>query len=199
MHNEFEKLMSQKSDIALIRITTLYHSQYEPAALEAAKSELGRRNIDDATLQRLTLEAAEEYQRESALTTDYDKATGIQRFVHMLVDTIAIYVLTLICTIVIGLITGTVSENTIGLITILMLFICFFAYYTFMEFKFQRTIAKMMTNTYVICADGQKPSLSKILGRTFCRLIPFDNVSYLFTSSGFHDYLSSTVVVKGHR
>ena len=35
-----------------------------------------------------------------------------------------------------------------------------------------------------------------IITRTFCRLIPFDRISFLFVKNGIHDYLSKTKVVK---
>jgi uncharacterized RDD family membrane protein YckC len=45
--------------------------------------------------------------------------------------------------------------------------------------------------------DGSKPSESTIIKRTFCRLIPFDNISYLGSRSrGWHDSASNTYVVR---
>ena len=42
----------------------------------------------------------------------------------------------------------------------------------------------------------KKPEQSDIISRSFCRLIPFDRVSFLFTKNGIHDFLSKTKVVK---
>jgi len=71
-----------------------------------------------------------------------------------------------------------------------------FIYYIFMESKYQKTLGKMLMKTKVVMADGTTPEVSDIITRTFCRLIPFDRISFLFTKNGFHDRLSSTMVVK---
>lgn len=65
-----------------------------------------------------------------------------------------------------------------------------------MEYKFQKTIGKLITKTKVLSADGENAQIGDIIVRTFCRLIPLDRLSFLFASNGFHDRLSNTTVVK---
>jgi uncharacterized RDD family membrane protein YckC len=65
-----------------------------------------------------------------------------------------------------------------------------------MEIKFQKTIGKFITKTKVVKLNGEKPESSDIISRTFCRLIPFDRVSFLFMKNGIHDFLSKTKVIK---
>ena len=70
------------------------------------------------------------------------------------------------------------------------------AYYAGSEMLFQRTLAKFLTGTIVVTADGGRPSTGQILGRTLCRFIPFDAFSYLGTPCvGWHDSISKTRVV----
>ncbi len=76
-----------------------------------------------------------------------------------------------------------------------LLSVTFLIYYFGMELVFQKTIGKFVTKTKVVNEDGKKPTLSQIVIRTICRLIPFDQFSYLVVRKGFHDYLSNTVVV----
>jgi uncharacterized RDD family membrane protein YckC len=67
-----------------------------------------------------------------------------------------------------------------------------------MEYLWGRTPGKFVTQTLVISADGGRPSLGQIIGRTFSRFIPFEALSYLFGGSypvGWHDSLSNTRVV----
>lgn len=71
----------------------------------------------------------------------------------------------------------------------------FFAYYTIMEFCFQRSLGKFVTRTMVVNLDGSKPGLGRIVLRNLCRCIPFDRISFLFTRRGFHDYFSKTKVI----
>lgn len=73
---------------------------------------------------------------------------------------------------------------------------CYIGYYVFMETKYQKTIVKFITNTKVVNKNGTKPKVGDVLRRTFCRLIPFDRISFLFTANGFHDRLSDTTIIK---
>jgi uncharacterized RDD family membrane protein YckC len=82
------------------------------------------------------------------------------------------------------------------LIGYLMLAVGFFGYYVIMETKYQKTIGKYITKTKVVNKNGTKPEVGDIVRRTFCRLIPFDRISFLFTANGFHDRLSDTTIIK---
>ncbi|HEU4788896.1 MAG TPA: RDD family protein [Flavobacterium sp.] len=72
-------------------------------------------------------------------------------------------------------------------------------YYYLTELYFSRSIAKFLTQTYVIMKDGSKPNYKSILKRTLCRFIPFEAFSFLSgTAEGWHDSMSETYVVKKH-
>ena len=77
-----------------------------------------------------------------------------------------------------------------------LLSLTFLIYYFGMEVLFQRTIGKFLTKTKVVNQDGEKPTPSQITFRTFCRLIPLDQFSFLFVRKGFHDYFSNTMVIE---
>jgi uncharacterized RDD family membrane protein YckC len=68
-------------------------------------------------------------------------------------------------------------------------------YYFLMEALFGKTLGKFITRTHVVNMDGEKPSFGTILGRTFCRLIPFEAFSFLSGRPGWHDTISGTRVV----
>lgn len=72
-----------------------------------------------------------------------------------------------------------------------------FLYYFVLESSTGQTLGKMVTKTKVVTRDGSKPKIWSIFMRSFLRLIPIDNFSYLFgTSHGFHDVLSLTKLQK---
>ena len=71
-------------------------------------------------------------------------------------------------------------------------------YYVVFEGIFGWTVGKLVTGTRVIRADGNKPNVPQIIGRTFARFIPFEPFSVLF-GRGWHDSLSGTRVVKVRR
>jgi uncharacterized RDD family membrane protein YckC len=61
---------------------------------------------------------------------------------------------------------------------------------------FGRSFGKLITGTVVVNKNGLRPTFESILIRTFCRLIPFDGLSFLGKSGRiWHDSLSKTYVV----
>ena len=72
-------------------------------------------------------------------------------------------------------------------------------YYYLTELYFSRSLAKFLTQTYVVREDGSKPNYKNILKRTLCRFIPFEVFSFLGGEpGGWHDSMSETFVVKKH-
>ena len=72
-----------------------------------------------------------------------------------------------------------------------------FLYYFSFELFSGQTPGKMVTKTTVVKKNGVKANFINIMIRSFCRLIPFDSLSYLFgTENGFHDVCSSTRLIK---
>lgn len=71
-----------------------------------------------------------------------------------------------------------------------------FVYYFFFEMFFGRTLAKVLTRTYVTTEFNEKPALSAIFIRTLCRYIPFEYFSFLGNGIGWHDKFSNTYVVR---
>lgn len=125
-------------------------------------------------------------------------ASGGQRFANHIIDVIVFYILIFIYGGVLGVMGAfdAYGELSIGWTVSIYLVILF--YYIFMEATFGKTIGKMITGTKVVNEDGTKPELMTIIGRTLCRLIPFDAFSFLgSTAVGWHDSISRTRVIRG--
>ncbi|NQY05140.1 MAG: RDD family protein [Flavobacteriaceae bacterium] len=74
--------------------------------------------------------------------------------------------------------------------------VLFSLYYIVFECWTQKTIGKMLTKTIVVDENGNKPSVGSIIGRSLCRMIPFNHFSFLGSKGrGWHDSLSKTYVV----
>lgn len=72
-----------------------------------------------------------------------------------------------------------------------------FIYYMMLESVFKITIGKCITNTMVVNEQGETPSFINMTGRTLCRFIPFEALSFLGSDKrGWHDSMSGTYVVK---
>ena len=69
-------------------------------------------------------------------------------------------------------------------------------YYLIMEGFFNTTAGKCATNTTIVNESGERPRFTQILGRTFCRLIPFEPFSFFGAAArGWHDTMTNTYVV----
>lgn len=75
--------------------------------------------------------------------------------------------------------------------------IVIFVFYFFQEYFFGKTIGKFITKTHVVDKTGNKPSLIRLVVRTFSRLIPLEAITYLSKEKrGLHDIISTTYVIK---
>lgn len=195
MNNEFTQVMSERTNEALIKIVTSDRDKYQAPALAAADLEIEKRAIDTSTFERIRQEAM--LKKKQVKRVDTKQVGPFVRFAHYFIDLVISYILTYIVFTIVALFFNEVSNNAaITLISFIIVFGTFFSYYALMEIKFQKTIAKFITNTKVVTLQGHKPSNADIIARTFCRFIPFDGISYLFVRNGLHDYLSKTKVVK---
>lgn len=196
MENEFVKVMSERTDEELIKIVTVERERYNPTAIEAADAEVEKRNIDTSEFEKIREKATAEKEQKQKVDSNV-VGSGI-RFVNFLIDFIVWVVLAFIISFIIGLFIPLTTENQ-GILTLfvyILFFGSFIAYYAIMEIKFQKTVGKFVTKTKVVKMNGEKPTDGDIITRTFCRLIPFDRISFLFVKNGIHDFLSKTKVVK---
>jgi uncharacterized RDD family membrane protein YckC len=74
--------------------------------------------------------------------------------------------------------------------------LCLFTYYLLTEGLFKVTFGKIITNSTVIDDKGEIVSFDKVIGRTLCRMIPFEQFSFLLTNRGLHDSFTDTYVIK---
>src|SRR5690554_731973 len=194
MENEFAKVMSERTDEELIKIVTAERDKYNPTAIEAAELEADKRNIDTSKFEEIKEKTTTE--RVAKEKVDANVVGSGIRFVNFLIDFIIWLILAMIVIFIIGLVVQPTDESFISLLGYILIFGTFIAYYAIMEIKFQKTVGKFVTKTKVVKMDGTKPKTSDIITRTFCRLIPFDRISFLFVRNGIHDFLSKTKVVK---
>lgn len=195
MENEYAKVMSERSDAELIKIVTAERDKYNPTALEAAEAEVGNRNIDTSTFEKVKEKAVTE--RATKDKVDSGIVRSGTRFLNFIIDFFACLSLASTASVVIDLFIDTIGRPSLQLFSNIVFLGTIFAYYAIMEIKFQKTLGKFVTKTKVVTLNGEKPSNADIITRTFCRFIPFDCISFLFVRNGIHDFLSKTKVIKG--
>ena len=192
MENNFEKAMSERTDEELIKILTLEREEYQKIAIEFAEKEFEKRNIDKNKLQKIKETVNIEKVKNDKI--DYNIANSLSRFINYVIDIIAWYILAFIFTVILAFILPPRTFDS-GFLVIIIVLGTFLTYFGVMEIKFQKTIGKFITKTKVIREDGENPEVSDILTRTFCRLIPLEQFSFLFFKIGLHDNLSKTKVI----
>jgi len=85
-------------------------------------------------------------------------------------------------------------ENFNPLIDRLLTAVLLVVYYTILESLSQKSIGKLITRTKVVLENGEKPPFEVFVKRSLCRIIPFDQLSFL-GKKGWHDSISNTFVV----
>ncbi|MBT0609179.1 RDD family protein [Aequorivita echinoideorum] len=120
-----------------------------------------------------------------------------KRFLNNLIDTICFYFLIFLSAMLFDEVLGIVPEEGADwfVLYFILLYVVFHALF---EYFFGKTPGKFLTKTKVVKRDGTRPTFWNILGRNTARLIPFDPISYLFSTRGWHDQVSNTYVVMDH-
>ncbi|MBC9797859.1 RDD family protein [Sinomicrobium weinanense] len=194
MESEFKQVMSERTDEELIKIVTVEREKYQPLAIEAAELEIDKRNIDTLNFEQIREKAtAGKVQKEKV---DSNVVGSGIRFVNFLIDFIVWLVLAFILSFILGLFVQPTNQEIISLMGFILLLGTYITYYAVMEIKLQKTVGKFVTKTKVVKINGENPTDGDIITRTFCRLIPFDRLSFLFVKNGIHDFLSKTKVIK---
>lgn len=193
MNTDFKDVMSKRTDEQLIRIVTVERADYNPLAVDAAENEIKIRGIETSKIEEAKLEIP-----NYILQQKENERRNVHPFIRLgnyIIDSVVILIIILLLLLMAGAILKPTDESLVVIFLFVLTILSIFGYYIFMEFKFQKTIGKMITKTKVLRKDGERPELNDIVLRTICRLIPFDRISYLFRTNGFHDYLSNTILV----
>lgn len=194
MKNNFTKVMSNKTNEELIKIITINSSKYQELALEAAQAEIDLRNIDTSKLEEITAKIESEKQIIQKIENSSVKSRI--RFANFTIDFIVIFILFALIVPGFEQFLPLTSRVELSMYRIGSLILFFAIYYIYFEYKTQKTLGKIITKTKVVTFEGNKPELIDIVSRTFCRLIPFDRFSFLYSRNGFHDAISQTKVIK---
>jgi uncharacterized RDD family membrane protein YckC len=130
-------------------------------------------------------------------------ASDGDRFINCILDLLFVFVTIFIFSFIVVIVGNTFNldvfsiwEKIIIEDTYLVLFGFLLFNYLVLECLLGRSFGKLITGTVVVNGNGLKPGFKSILIRTFCRLIPFDGLSFLGKSGRiWHDSLSKTYVV----
>lgn len=125
------------------------------------------------------------------------RASQGARLANYFLDGLGFYFLIFLLAFILGAmrLEAAVSEENSG-VFMLFVFFLYIMYFSVFEYYFGKTPGKFIAKTRVVTNAGYHPSFSNIVGRTLCRFIPFDALSFLFAETGWHDSISKTLVVK---
>lgn len=194
MENNFSKVMSNKTDEELIKIVTVNRSKYQELAIDAAEKEIESRKIDASKFETLTAKVQIEDKIIKKVENNTVKARI--RFVNFAVDFVVILIVYSMIAPIFESFLPLVNRVELSVYRIGTFTLFIALYYILFEYKTQKTLGKIITKTKVVTFEGNKPELMDIVSRTFCRLIPFDRFSFLYSRNGFHDVISRTKVIK---
>jgi uncharacterized RDD family membrane protein YckC len=127
----------------------------------------------------------------------YRSASWNTRLGNLFLDFIFVNIFVIALSICLGIICAlTIREAPPSWFSFMYGIVLYIIYFIYSEIAWQQTPAKFITKTKVVTYAGEKPSSKQIIGRSFARLIPFDNFSFIAEHPrGWHDKLSKTLVV----
>ncbi|SDR68717.1 Uncharacterized membrane protein YckC, RDD family [Formosa sp. Hel1_31_208] len=141
---------------------------------------------------------------EHTVTKDVLSSKSI-RFLNYIIDYVIQIAIGMLIGFVIGIMAELTGDYTLAdtflysesrLVDFAFGYFVLMIYYTTIETFTGRSIGKYITNTKVVCYDGSKPKFKDILVRSLCRIIPFEQFSFLGEDGkGWHDSISKTYVV----
>ena len=121
-------------------------------------------------------------------------ASGGKRFANYLIDLVVLYAIVFVLGIIISAFGLTLPDE--DLIYQLAGLVIFALYCFIFESSSGRTVGKFITKTRVVNDNGEHPGTTTILKRSFFRIVPFDQVSFLGgPARGWHDRWSDTWVI----
>ena len=192
---DFDKMMSTLSDEELYDVLA-HENNYIPEAIESAKSEIQSRNASPGEKTEFETITEEIKKEDVEPSKQMVIATTGQRLGNMFFDSIFSSVLVFVLGIIldtIGLAGASTEMNSylLGIIIILI-------YYTLQEALTGRTLGKLITGTKAVNEDGSDLTFGNAVGRTLCRLIPFEAFSFIGGQGrpeGWHDRIPKTKVI----
>jgi len=119
------------------------------------------------------------------------------RFGTLVIDYICFYISAALLGLVVGMLFGPAGVVAMRKMPSIVLgSLMLLSFYCFFEGIWARTPGKLVFGTAVVNLQGEKPRFSQIVGRTFCRFIPFEAFSFLGDGDGWHDSIPKTQVVR---
>jgi len=120
------------------------------------------------------------------------------RLLNFVIDYIVVMIFVFILSVLVALVFGEKGITFLTSIPDLLLgVISMSIYYIVFEGITGKTIGKYITGTKVVTENGEKAPLIKIIGRTLCRFIPFEVLSFFGPlERGWHDSIPNTYVIK---
>lgn len=142
------------------------------------------------------------YENEVKSKIHYKNASIGKRITNYCIDILSIGLIEFVIAVILLIFYSIDSElyslvfiNDIG--RILFVILLNIIYYTLFESISGKSLGKYITRTKVINLNGEKTVWTIILLRSVCRLIPFDQLSFLVSNEkGWHDKLSKTIVIE---
>ncbi len=120
------------------------------------------------------------------------------RFGNLIIDSIIIQIFIYSLTFISIYLEINYIFNIHWILDIMVSYFLHFIYYSVMENATKgKTIGKYITGTRVVTTDDTTPDFDTIIRRSLCRIIPFNEISFLGEhSTGWHDSMSKTKVIK---
>ena len=129
--------------------------------------------------------------------TNLVPASKGKRLANMLIDYFFAIIFSLAIFVALDLFSVYSIEEENKLLDQLLGMLMYALFYTLVEGGLRgKTMGKYITQTKVVNLDGSEPDFNTFVRRSFCRIVPFEQFSFLGDEdSGWHDRWSDTMVI----
>lgn len=195
MENNFDDVMSTRTNQELIVIVSTDRSKYQQSAIISAEREIKKRNINKSIIDDAKIKA-DEQKIKNALSENL-KANEQIRFLSVLIDVLVICLVVFIINYGASFLLSFFDSALNDFIDFSISILVYFTYFIFMENKFQQTFGNMIAKTKVVDNNGSKPSLKTIVLRNLIRPITIGRyfTGFAFEGTPFLDRFSNTTII----
>jgi hypothetical protein len=141
MNSDFKDVMLNRTDEELIKIVTVNRDGYQPLAVIAAEEEIKKRGLDQTKFKQIKIELIQRTEQQKQFESK--KVSSLKRLVHFLLDTVAIMIVAIIFTFILGLLWTTTNHSLADLVVLLMITLGFFSYYILWNINFKKHLVNL--------------------------------------------------------
>lgn len=173
---EFQENIKNLPNSEIIESLKLKECDFEPGIYELYLTEAKNRNVDISSISP-----------DNKLLIGKEIAPIWKRIINYLIDLWIVF-----GTIILIFSNSIKNTETSPVFVFIIGTVLYISYFLFFEYKFGKSLGKLITGTTVLTVELEKPTFNIIVKRTISRFIPLNTWFCLFSGKSLHERISNT-------